>query len=91
MTLKKWLKPIQTAGLQCKIYMNYKCAGDFEANCEYSGSMYDIPYHLVDYQIGYCAGDPAVCGEEPIYWALLNEESKTYGFVINLKESEENE
>lgn len=89
MTLKKWLKPIETIGIKCKIYMNYK-RNVFEADCLYFGSMYDIPYHLVDYQIGYCTGDPEVEGE-PIFWALLDEELNTYGFVINLKENEEDE
>ena len=89
MTLKKWLKPIDTSSIKCKIYMNYKCSNKFDADCIYSGPMYDIPYHLVDYQIGYCAGDPEVDGE-PIFWALLDEkEPDIYGFIINLREDED--
>jgi hypothetical protein len=48
MTFKKWLSKLDTCGLACNIYFTED--GD-DAEPIYCGSMRDIPYWLVDYQI----------------------------------------
>ena len=48
MKFKKWLNQIDTGGLVCNIY--FAEDGD-DAEPIYCGSMWDIPYWLVDYQI----------------------------------------
>lgn len=94
MKFKKWLKYIDTAGLMCNIYITYQKKGAIEGTYKtdsdlvYVGSMRDIPYWLVDYEI-----DKPDTNGEPIYYAMLkaNENDETWtkdlkGFVIYLKE-----
>lgn len=95
MKFKKWLKYIDTAGLMCNIYITYQKKGKVEGTYEtdsdliYAGSMYDIPYWLVDYEI-----DKSDADGEPIYYATNlkaneNDEIGTKdlkGFIIFLKE-----
>ena len=88
MTLKKWLKPMDTCGLFCNIYI------DNDDDPIYCGSMWDIPYHLVDLKIAKYS-NPAD-KSEPIFYAhdirkTINDEkgTKDYnGFIICLTEKE---
>ena len=79
----KWLKPMDTAGIKCNIWI-----GD---DCVYAGDMYDIPYWLGDYEI-----DDEDINGEPIAWchqirSTVDNEGGTEGlngFVICLKEKD---
>lgn len=52
MKLKKWLEPMDTAGIFCNIWMQYiDREGNLQEDFMYAGSMWDIPYWLVDYKI----------------------------------------
>ena len=92
MKLKKWLKPLDTAGLKCNIWIEYqKTDGTYDEDCVYAGSMYDIPYWLVDYHLS-----PTDENGEAITWchqirSTIDDENGTpglNGFVITLREKE---
>ena len=84
MKLKKWLKYVDTIGINCNIWI--------EEDCVYAGVMSDIPYWIVDYELD--DRDPK---ERSIYWAnqirsTIDDENGTQGlngFVISLKEAED--
>ena len=90
MKLKKWLKYIDTSNLNCNIYLKYEKTDDtFDYDLIYAGSMYSIPYWLVDYNIE----EPDKDGEPISYtnWLKKNvdddEPTKGYGgFCIYLEE-----
>jgi hypothetical protein len=97
MKLKKFLKPLETAGLKCNIYTCYKKGEDFEEELVYIGSMRDIPYWIVNYEIGFCDNDPDAVGLDPISWThglkqSYNDnedlDSQYQGFCIYLKEEQ---
>ena len=90
MKLKKWLKQISTAGVHCNIWMDYqKTDGTWDSDLIYAGSMYEIPYWIVDYSLS-----PVNENGEPIYYAHnirknVSDEAGTKGyngFVICLRE-----
>ena len=90
MKLSKWLKPMDTTGIHCNIYIEYeRTDGTKDNDMIYAGSMYEIPYWLVDYDIA-----PKNENGESIYWAHALRKSEndeiidfnTTGFVITLKE-----
>lgn len=89
MKFKRWLNQIDTTGLACNIYIAED--GD-DAEPIYCGSMFNIPYWLVDYQIA------KEDENKPIWFANnirknINDEhaTKDYGgFVITLTEQKEN-
>jgi len=90
MKLSKWLKPMDTSGLHCNIYITYKKPdGTIDSDMIYAGSMYEIPYWLVDYNI-----TPNDENGESIYWAHglkknIDDEEGTFdkvGFVISVYE-----
>ena len=93
MKFKKWIKYLDTAGIKCNIYISYTQQGENKADLIYAGSMYDIPYWLVEYEI-----DEPELGAEPIYYTHglkthidndNKEENKDCnGFIIYLKERE---
>lgn len=92
MKLSKWLKPLETAGLKCNIWIEEpKLDGTYDEYCAYAGSMYGIPYWLVDYEIA-----PNDENGEAISWChrirkTIDDENGTEGingFVITLKEKE---
>ena len=84
MKLRKWLKYVDTASCKCNIWIGSDCA--------YAGTMYDIPYWLVDYEL-----DDTDKNVLPICWryqirSTIDDENGTYGlngFVISLKEAED--
>ena len=90
MKLKKFLKYIDTATLNCNIYITYKKqSGEFGSDLIYAGNMYNIPYWLVDYNIDEpdVDGEP-ICYHSNLYTDIDDEEAtKGYsGLVITLKE-----
>ena len=93
MKLKKWLKPLGTAGLSCNIYIQHeKTDGTLDEDLIYAGSMWDIPYWLVDYKIA-----PNDTNGEAISWCSclykdINDENGTLGydgFCIYLQEKKD--
>ena len=84
MKFKKWLKYVDVASCYCNIWI-----GD---DYIYAGSMCDIPYWLVDYEL-----DDTNKYDPPICWCYRiksnpNNESGTEGFngfAISLKEAED--
>ena len=92
MKLKKWLKPLDVIGLFCNIYIKYiDNNGEKKEDLIYCGSMYHIPYWLVEYKIAPNDED----GESIFYAHGLKENSEDEkgnwnkeGFVITLQEKE---
>lgn len=91
MTLKKWMKSLETCGVPCNIYIE---EDGMAADPIYCGSMYDIPYWMADLHLGKIDDE----GNYPIFFAhnirkTINDEHGTEGyngFVITLTE-EKNE
>lgn len=99
MTLKKWIKPLDTCGPFCNIYIEYEkkvTEGVWEKDEDliYCGSMYNIPYWLVDYEIApndengksifYSCGLKEKLGDE-------KGKPERAGFVITLREKKNEE
>ena len=93
MKFKKWLKPMDTAGLNCNIYIQYeKMDGTEDADLIYAGSMWNIPYWLVEYNIA----PNDLNGEAIAYchnmYKNIDDETGTpdyNGFCIYLQEKED--
>ena len=90
MKLKKWLKHMNTAAIKCNIWIEYeKTDGTFDEDLIYVGSMYDIPYWLVDYKLS-----PTDENGEAIQYSYqirktMDDEGGTPGydgFIITLRE-----
>ena len=89
MKFRDWLKYVDTSCLKCNIYLKYKKNGTFDYDLVYAGSMFDIPYRLVEYKIE----EPDKDGEPICYtnWLKkdINDEEPTQnysGFCIYLEE-----
>lgn len=96
MKLRSWLKPLDTSSLNCNIYIMYQkkvAEGVWETDCDliYAGSMWNIPYWLVDYDIA-----PNDEDGESIFYAhnmhkTVDDEKGTQGYdglYIYLKEKD---